>query len=95
MNETDYTFILYGFFIKSFDKISIGLSFLFFLECSVWLVSCLTNKEKIKELKKALENTKMEDIKKWSEENIGESLFKKRNVLYKEKRGNINFKKVA
>ena len=37
----------------------------------------------------------MEDIKKWSEENIGESLFKKRNVLYKEKRGNKNFKKVA
>jgi len=55
----------------------------------------LTNKDDIKELKNALENTKIEDIKKWSEENIGESLFKKRNILYKEKRGNKNFKKAA
>ncbi len=58
-------------------------------------ISGLTNKDDIKELKNALENTKIEDIKKWSEENIGESLFKKRNILYKEKRGNKNFKKAA
>lgn len=58
-------------------------------------ISCLTNKDDIKGLKNALENTKIEDIKKWNEENIGESLFKKRNILYKEKRGNKNIKKVA
>jgi hypothetical protein len=50
-------------------------------------ISCLTNKRDIKELKQALESIKIKDVKKWSEENIGESLFKKRTNLYKEKRG--------
>ena len=45
-------------------------------------ISGLTNKDDIKELKNALENTKIEDIKKWSEENIGESLFKKSNRVF-------------
>lgn len=58
-------------------------------------ISCLTNKGDIKELKKALENIKIKDVKKWSDENIGESLFKKRTTLYKEKRGNKNIKKSA
>lgn len=58
-------------------------------------ISCLTNSGDIKELKKTLENIKIKDVKKWSDENIGQSLFKKRTELYKEKRENKNIKKAA
>lgn len=58
-------------------------------------ISCLTNNLNLKELKKTLESIKIKDVKKWSDENIGESLFKKRTSLYKEIRGNLNIKKVA
>lgn len=55
-------------------------------------ISCLTNNGDIKELKRALEKTKMKDVKRWSKENIGETLFKKRKALYSEKRGSKNIK---
>ena len=58
-------------------------------------ISCLTNNGEIDELKKALESIKTKDVKKWSDKNIGESLFKKRTVLYKEKGGMKNIKKAA
>lgn len=58
-------------------------------------ISCLTNNGEIKELKKALENIKIKDVKQWSDENIGESLFKKRTALYKEIRVKKNIKKAA
>jgi hypothetical protein len=58
-------------------------------------ISCLTSNQDIKELKIALENTKTKDIKDWREQNIGESLFEKRNALYKINRGNKIIKKAA
>ena len=58
-------------------------------------ISCLTNDGNIQQLKKSLESTKIEDIKKWSEDNIGESLFKKRTAFYKEYRVNKKIKKAA
>jgi hypothetical protein len=58
-------------------------------------ISCLTNNGGIKELKKALESIKIKDVKKWSNENIGETLFKKRTAFYKENKGNKNIKKAA
>lgn len=51
-------------------------------------ISCLTNKGDMPELKEALEKIKINDVKKWSNENIGESLFKKRTAIYNEIRGN-------
>ena len=46
-------------------------------------ISCLTNNGEIKELKKALETIKINDVKKWSDENIGETLFKKEQLFIK------------
>lgn len=58
-------------------------------------ISCLTNNGEIEQLKAALESTKKEDLKIWRDENIGESLFKKRTTLYNEKRGNKKNKKAS
>ena len=58
-------------------------------------ISCLTNNGEIKELKKALETIKINDVKKWSDENIGETLFKKRTALYKENREKKNIEPVC
>lgn len=58
-------------------------------------ISCLTNNGEIKELKTALETVKIKDIKKWSNENIGETLFKKRMAFYNKKRESENVKKAA
>ncbi|WP_445736301.1 hypothetical protein [Mariniflexile sp.] len=48
-------------------------------------ISCLTNNGEIKELKTALENIKNKDVKKWSDKNVGESLFKKEQLFIKKK----------
>jgi len=40
--------------------------------------TCNLNEDSVKQ---SIENVKMTDIKKWSQENIGISLFKKRKVL--------------
>lgn len=58
-------------------------------------ISCLTNDGDINQLKKDLESIKVKDVKKWSDENIGESLFKKRTAIYQEKRGKKKIKKAA
>lgn len=58
-------------------------------------ISCLTSKQNIDDLKNALERIKSKDIKKWNEQNIGESLFKKRNALYKINREKKNSNKAA
>lgn len=58
-------------------------------------ISCLTNTGDLQTLKKSLESIKMKDIEKWKNENIGESLFKKRNVLYNEKGTNKKIKIAA
>lgn len=46
-------------------------------------ISCLTSSNDAEQLKKTMETVKVKQIKKWRDENIGESLLAKRNKLFK------------
>lgn len=46
-------------------------------------ISCLTSQCNQKQIQNALENVKIKQIKQWNDNNIGESLFAKRNNLFK------------
>lgn len=58
-------------------------------------ISCLTNTGDLQVLKKSLESIKIKDIEKWKNENIGESLLKKRALLYNKNRTNNKIKTAA
>ena len=46
-------------------------------------ISCLTGSGDIGQIKKAMEEVTIKDIKEWKEKNIGESLLSKRNTLFR------------
>jgi hypothetical protein len=46
-------------------------------------ISCLTSLGDFNQTKNALENVKIKQIKQWKDENVGESLFAKRNNLFR------------
>jgi hypothetical protein len=51
------------------------------ITCLMLIIAAFTCNLNEESVKKSIENVKIEDIKKWSQENIGISLFKKRKVL--------------
>ena len=46
-------------------------------------ISCLTSLGDFKQTKNALECVKIKQIKQWKDENVGESLFAKKNILFR------------